>query len=76
MLQINKSDPTHIYPVYIENIERILPRYGLKMERRFAFPEKGYGVYSKKNMVLQPFLKVAATDKIPGDNLVMLISGL
>lgn len=72
----DKSDATHIYPVYIENIKRLLPRYGLKLDKLFFYPKKGYSVYSKTNMLLQPFLKMAAPDHLPGDNLILLISRL
>lgn len=69
----DKSDATHIYPVYEENMQRLAARHGFEIVKRGHFPEKGYKTYSQGIVwaakILQPFLG----DKIPGDNLLYLL---
>lgn len=69
----DKSDATHIYPVYHENLQRLADRYGFEIVQQGHFPEKGYNTYSRGTVwaakILQPFLG----DAIPGDNLLYLL---
>lgn len=35
-----KGDPTHIYPVLLTSLKRILPRYSLQIIRQWGYPQK------------------------------------
>jgi 2-polyprenyl-3-methyl-5-hydroxy-6-metoxy-1,4-benzoquinol methylase len=37
----NKSDPTHIYPVYIENMQRLVDNHQLIIDKVFTYPVCG-----------------------------------
>jgi 2-polyprenyl-3-methyl-5-hydroxy-6-metoxy-1,4-benzoquinol methylase len=69
----DKSDPTHVYPVYHENLERVATRYGFHITARISFPEKGYGTFSGATATLSALLKPFLHDPLPGDNLVYLL---
>jgi 2-polyprenyl-3-methyl-5-hydroxy-6-metoxy-1,4-benzoquinol methylase len=69
----NKSDATHIYPLYIENIKRILPRYRLELVATYAFPEKGNRIYSPSVMILSKLASLFVPEPLPGDNLILHI---
>jgi len=70
----DKSDPTHVYPVYMENLERLAPRHGLKIVEVLSFPPKGYGTYSRANLWLSAILGAfVKRDRYPGDNLLIIM---
>jgi 2-polyprenyl-3-methyl-5-hydroxy-6-metoxy-1,4-benzoquinol methylase len=72
----DKSDATHIYPMYIENIKRILPRHGLEIVTISPFPEKGNLVYSKAIMSIASILRPFMPTSLPGDNVILHIRHL
>ena len=69
----NKSDATHIYPVYMENLERVIHRYGFAVQSVHAFPEKGSNIYSGGILTLYKFFQHFLPDQLRGDNLVVVI---
>jgi 2-polyprenyl-3-methyl-5-hydroxy-6-metoxy-1,4-benzoquinol methylase len=69
----DKSDPTHIYPVYTENLQRVLPRHGLRIHAMSSFPEKGYMTYRGITKQLAGLAGVFFPDNVPGDNTIYWI---
>ncbi len=69
----NKSDATHIYPVYTENLQRVLPRHGLKIHAMTSFPEKGYHTYRGLTSKLAGIAAAFLPDNVPGDNTIYWI---
>jgi SAM-dependent methyltransferase len=51
----SKGDPTHIYPVLLTSLNRLLPRYGLNIADQFSYPANG------KSIAARPMLKAAAS---------------
>ena len=43
----NKGDPTHIYPVFAENLEKLLLRRDLEIKRLWGYPENGSSLTSR-----------------------------
>lgn len=69
----DKSDATHIYPVYYENFERLANRYGFHIVHRGHFPATGYHTYSRGLVWAARLLQPLLGDALPGDNLVYLL---
>jgi 2-polyprenyl-3-methyl-5-hydroxy-6-metoxy-1,4-benzoquinol methylase len=69
----NKSDATHIYPVYLENLQRVLPRHGFYLADTQFFPAKGYGTYSGLTRQLSGLANIFLKDNLPGDNIILRI---
>lgn len=69
------SDPTHIYPVSLFAFERLLGRFGLKIEQRWGFPVDGSSPTSRRGLRLAARLLSALGVRSPiaGDHLCMLI---
>ncbi|OYQ63515.1 hypothetical protein B9G53_16605 [Pseudanabaena sp. SR411] len=68
-----KGDQTHIVPIYIDCLERVLSHYSLKIVKCWGYPTHGSIKFTKfvriVSTILQPFLP----NKIAGDNLCVLI---
>lgn len=71
----DKGDPTHIYPVFLPCLYRILSRHGLAVVQKSCYPSQG------KTMISRPIARVAAAilstilrDDDPGDTLCLLIA--
>ena len=69
-----KGDPTHIYPVLLTALNRVLPRYGLRVERQWGYPENG-------SLVSRPITRLASAlferflpQEAYGDTLCLLIN--
>jgi 2-polyprenyl-3-methyl-5-hydroxy-6-metoxy-1,4-benzoquinol methylase len=69
----DKSDLTHITPLLLVGLERILPRYGLKIVQRWGHPEHGSVAYRKPLVMASRLLGLVLPDEIPGDLLCVLI---
>ncbi len=68
-----KGDPTHIYPVLLTSLERVLPRHGLRIDRRWAYPE-GESITSRgTTRLLAALARSFVPDPVPGDTLCLLI---
>ena len=68
-----KGDPTHIYPVLLTSLERILPRHGLQLVERWHYPEAGSPTSRLSTRVLARLAKFAVPDPDPGDILCLVI---
>ncbi|MDX2097117.1 MAG: class I SAM-dependent methyltransferase [Leptolyngbyaceae cyanobacterium bins.59] len=68
-----KGDPTHIYPVLLNALDRVLPRYSLEIARRWGFPENGSLISRPSTILLAAILKRFLPDPTPGDTLCLLI---
>jgi 2-polyprenyl-3-methyl-5-hydroxy-6-metoxy-1,4-benzoquinol methylase len=68
-----KGDPTHIYPVLLTSLERVLPRHGLQMAERWHYPESGSATSRLSTRVLARLAKLAVPDPDPGDVLCVAI---
>jgi 2-polyprenyl-3-methyl-5-hydroxy-6-metoxy-1,4-benzoquinol methylase len=68
-----KGDPTHIYPVYLTGLERVLLRYELEIIKISTYPKKG-SITSRKALILVSYLlSYFLNDDLSGDNLFLLI---
>jgi 2-polyprenyl-3-methyl-5-hydroxy-6-metoxy-1,4-benzoquinol methylase len=70
----NRSDATHVYPVYLENLERVLPHYKLKIEQVAFFPSKGHQLYNQFTIALSQVLSLLLPEKYRGDNLLLVLT--
>ncbi|MBE9109135.1 class I SAM-dependent methyltransferase [Nodosilinea sp. LEGE 07298] len=68
-----KGEPTHIYPVFLTPLERLLDIHGLEVVETWTFPET-------KTVTSRPVLKLLSSvitlfirDDLPGDILCLLI---
>jgi SAM-dependent methyltransferase len=69
----DKGDPTHLAPVLLLGLERILPRYGLKIVKRWGHPERGSVAYRKPLVFAATILGRFLSDELPGDGMCVLI---
>lgn len=68
-----KGDPTHIYPVLLTALERVLPRHGLTIAEQWHFPE-GASVSSRlSTRLLARAARLIVPDPHPGDILCLAI---
>jgi len=67
----DKSDPTHIYPVYNENLMRVLDRHSLMIAKTIEYPFcDNYGTSIKFiSAILKPFVPKGYF----GDNIIFII---
>jgi 2-polyprenyl-6-hydroxyphenyl methylase/3-demethylubiquinone-9 3-methyltransferase len=69
-----KGDPTHIYPVFIENLEKLLGRHGLVLEEFWGYPENGKSLTSRSLLnLVAGAMRLALPEKAGGDVLCVLI---
>lgn len=68
-----KGDPTHIYPVLLTSLERVLPRHGLKLVKRWHYPETGSVTSRLSTRVAASLARLAVPDPYPGDLLCLAI---
>lgn len=69
----DKGDATHVIPVLLDGLARILPRYGLTVRARWGYPEVGSVVYRKPLQIASRVLRLALPDEVPGDALCLLL---
>lgn len=69
-----KGDKTHLFPVVPGTFQRVLNRSGLKLVETWGYPAGG-GTLSSRGAVnlLASVARVFLPERIPGDNLCMLI---
>lgn len=68
-----KGDPTHIYPVLLTTLERLLPRYSLKIIKKWGYPRKGSLIYRNSAVLLSSLIGVFVPNKERGDTLCCII---
>lgn len=70
----DKGDPTHIYPVFAENLEKLLLRRGLEIKRLWGYPENGDSLTSRPITNLAGrLLGAILPQRVGGDVLCALI---
>ena len=67
----DKSDPTHIYPVYIENMQRLAANHQLAITDIFTYPNCNN--YTFPIRCLAALLKPFIPSTYSGDNIVFLL---
>lgn len=68
-----KGDPTHIHPVYLTSLERVLLRYDFEIVKISTYPKRG-SITSRKTLSLVSYLlSFLLSDELSGDNLFLLI---
>jgi 2-polyprenyl-3-methyl-5-hydroxy-6-metoxy-1,4-benzoquinol methylase len=68
-----KGDPTHIYPVLLTALNRVLPRYSLKLVQKWGYPSKGSLISRPSTKFLANLLEFIFPNSDPGDTLCLLI---
>lgn len=68
-----KGDPTHIYPVLLNCLYRILPRYSLKVLKQWGYPAKGSLISRPSTKLLSTFFELFLTTAVSGDTLCLLL---
>jgi 2-polyprenyl-3-methyl-5-hydroxy-6-metoxy-1,4-benzoquinol methylase len=68
-----KGDQTHIYPVLLDALFRVLPRYSLEIVEQWGYPAKSSVIYTGTTQVLSTLSKLFVPDRVPGDTLCLLI---
>jgi hypothetical protein len=68
-----KGDLTHIYPVLLTALERILPRHSLRLAEQWYYPE-GKSITSRlSTRLLAKLARLFVPDSHPGDVLCLAI---
>jgi len=68
-----KADETHITPIVLTGLERMLARHGLRIRCSWSFPETGGSIASRKSMrLVSKMLGLVIPNPIPGDILCVL----
>jgi 2-polyprenyl-3-methyl-5-hydroxy-6-metoxy-1,4-benzoquinol methylase len=68
-----KGDPTHIYPVLLQSLSRILPRYSLQITKQWGYPDRGSLIYQSSTQLFSRLLAGVLPSDNPGDTLCLLI---
>lgn len=69
----DKGDATHVMPVLLDGVERILPRHGLTLKRRWGYPEGESVLYRRPLRLASRVLRLVLPDAVPGDALCLLV---
>jgi 2-polyprenyl-3-methyl-5-hydroxy-6-metoxy-1,4-benzoquinol methylase len=68
------GDPTHIYPIYLPAMRRILDRHGLIIARQWTYPKEHAGIGSRwYTRCAGRIFSLLLPDHLPGDVLCLLI---
>lgn len=68
-----KADETHITPIVLTGLERMLARHGLRIRCSWSFPETGGSIASRKSLrLVSKMLGLVIPNPIPGDILCVL----
>lgn len=68
-----KGDPTHIYPVLLDSLQRLLPRYSLEIVKSWSYPDRGSLIFRRPIKMLSAALGLILPNQVPGDTLCLLI---
>ena len=66
-------EPTHIYPVFITCLDRLLPRYGLETVERWTYPPVGGSGSRLAARMVAALLASVFPNQYPGDLLCVLV---
>lgn len=67
-----KSDPTHVSPIYLPLLQKVARPHGLFLEKAWTYPSKGTLVFSHGINALASVVRAAIADPLPGDTLCVL----
>jgi 2-polyprenyl-3-methyl-5-hydroxy-6-metoxy-1,4-benzoquinol methylase len=67
------AEPTHLYPVFVTCLDRLLAVYGLKTLCRWTFPTDGAGGSRRFSRLVATILSTVLPNGYPGDSLCVLI---
>jgi 2-polyprenyl-3-methyl-5-hydroxy-6-metoxy-1,4-benzoquinol methylase len=69
-----KGDQTHVYPLLLTALRKMLPRYQLEIASQWWYPENGVSITSRSSLKLGvAVLRTLLPDDIPGDVLCLLL---
>jgi len=68
-----KGDPTHIYPVLLTSLHRVLPRYSLEIVKKWGYPKKGSLISRPSTKMISALLDLFLPNENPGDTLCLLV---
>ncbi|MEW6491140.1 MAG: class I SAM-dependent methyltransferase [Cyanobacteriota bacterium] len=68
-----KGDPTHIYPVLLYCLNKILQRYSLEVTKKWGYPEKNSIIYRQSTQIISSLLESVLPQESTGDTLCLLI---
>jgi 2-polyprenyl-3-methyl-5-hydroxy-6-metoxy-1,4-benzoquinol methylase len=68
-----KGDQTHIYPVLLDALHRILPRYSLQVVNQWNYPEEGSLIYRASTQLIAGILGLFLPNTNSGDTLCLLL---
>lgn len=68
-----KGDPTHISPVFLTCMERVLPRHSLQIVKKWSYPEQGSLVSRPSTKMISALLKTILKEEESGDTLCLLL---
>lgn len=68
-----KGDPTHIYPVLLTSLHRILPRYSMEIVKQWGYPAEGSLISRPSTKILSALLERFLPNDNSGDTLCLLI---
>jgi len=69
-----KGDHTHIYPVLLSCLNRVLPRYSLKIVKQWGYPATGSLIFRRHTRIISRILELfISSNGLNGDTLCMLI---
>lgn len=69
------SDPTHLTPVLLFTLPRLLERHGLRIDEEWGFPANGQSLSSRWWVSLvSGAMRIVLPERVAGDNLCLRIS--
>lgn len=68
-----KGDPTHVYPVLLTSLNRVLPRYSLEIYKQWGYPLQGSHIYQAWTRAITSLVQNFVPNTVPGDTLCLLI---
>ena len=69
----DKGEPTHIYPIFLTPLMRILQRYNLEIVKKWSYPIAGSVTSRASLKIASSLLSSILRDELPGDILCLLI---
>ena len=70
----DRGEPTHITPIFLEPLRRLLDREGLVIDRVWTFPEREAGAVWRRTLrLLVGLMRLAFRDPLPGISLCVLV---
>lgn len=72
-----KGDSTHIYPMLLASLVKILPKYGLSITAKWPYPKDGRSIISRPSLkAVAGILEFLVPNNDPGDILCLMMSRL